>query len=156
MAARAERRSFWTWGYTSDEPTEAERRQAARRVSARLGREVQVPPVPQIEDIALPPGRIDVPSRLSAFVRTDKTERLTHTYGGHSTELLSALRGVFRNPPDAVVHPRTEGELESALEWCDAKGYAAIPYGGGTSVVWGCERAGDRQWRRHHRHGQPE
>ncbi len=137
MAARAERRSFWTWGYVSDEPTEAQRRQAARRVSERLGREVQVPPVPATADITLPASRIDIPPRLSAFVRSDKTERLTHTYGGHSTELLSALRGVFRNPPDAVAHPRTEAELESALEWCDARGCAAIPYGGGTSVVWG-------------------
>ena len=137
MAAREERRSFWTWGYVSDEPTEAQRKQAAQQVSARLGREVHVPRVPEIEDIALPPSRIEIPSRLSGFVRADRAERLTHTYGGHSTELLAALRGVFRNPPDAVAHPRTEGELESALEWCDANRYAAIPYGGGTSVVWG-------------------
>ena len=137
MAAREERRSFWTWGYLSDEPTEAQRKQAAGQASVRLGREVRVPPVPRIEDIALPPGRIAIPSRLSGFVRADKTERLTHTYGGHSTELLAALRGVFRNPPDAVAHPRTDGELESALEWCDANHYAVVPYGGGTSVVWG-------------------
>ena len=137
MAAREERRSFWTWGYLSDEPSEAERRQAAREASVRLRREVPVPPVPEIEDIPLPLGRIDVPSRLSGFVRDDRVDRLTHTYGGHSTELLAALRGVFTNPPDAVAHPRSEGELESALEWCDANRYAAVPYGGGTSVVWG-------------------
>ena len=77
MAAREERRSFWTWGYVSDEPTEAQRKQAAGQASARLGREVRVAPVPRIDDIALPPSRIDVPSRLSGFVRADKTERLT-------------------------------------------------------------------------------
>ena len=137
MAARQERRSFWTWGYVSDEPTAAQRKQAAQQVSVRLGREVRVPSVPAIEDIALPPGRIEIPSRLSGFVRADREDRVTHTYGGHSTELLAALRGVFENPPDAVAHPCTEGELESALEWCDANRYAAIPYGGGTSVVWG-------------------
>ena len=137
MAAREERRSFWTWGYVSDEPTQAQRKQAAQQVSVRLGREVRVPRVPAIKDIALRPSRIEIPPRLSGFVRADRADRLTHTYGGHSTELLSALRGVFKNPPDAVAHPRTEGELESALEWCDANRYAAIPYGGGTSVVWG-------------------
>lgn len=71
MAAREERRSFWTWGYVSDEPTETQRRKAAQQVPARLGREVQVPPIPSIEDIALEDSRIEVPSRLSGFVRTD-------------------------------------------------------------------------------------
>ena len=137
MAAREERRSFWTWGYVSDEPTEAQRKQAAQRVSVRLGREVRVPRVPAIEDIALRPSRIEIPSRLSGFIRADREDRLTHTYGGHSTELLAALRGTFKNPPDAVAHPRTDSELEAALEWCDANRYAAIPYGGGSSVVWG-------------------
>ena len=28
-------------------------------------------------------------------------------------------------------------ELEITLEWCDSNGYIAIPYGGGSSVVWG-------------------
>ena len=137
MAARAERRSFWTWGYVSDEPTEAQRTEAARQVSARLGREVQVPPIPAIEDIVLDDSRIEIPSRLSGFVRVDRADRLTHTYGGHRTELLAALRGEFRNPPDAVAHPRTDAELESVLEWCDANRYTVVPYGGGTSVVWG-------------------
>ena len=47
------------------------------------------------------------------------------------------MRGEFVNPPDVVAHPRNENELEATLEWCDGQGYTAIPYGGGTSVVWG-------------------
>ena len=43
----------------------------------------------------------------------------------------------FPNPPDVVAHPRDEQELEITLEWCDANGYVTIPYGGGSSVVWG-------------------
>jgi alkyldihydroxyacetonephosphate synthase len=38
-----------------------------------------------------------------------------------------------------VAHPRTEDELEATLAWCDGNGYAAIPYGGGTTVVWGVQ-----------------
>jgi alkyldihydroxyacetonephosphate synthase len=49
------------------------------------------------------------------------------------------LRGQFDHPPDAVAHPRTEDELEATLAWCDSNGYAAIPYGGGTTVVWGVQ-----------------
>ena len=137
MGARAERRSFWTWGHVSDEPTDAERAAAAQQVAKRLGRAVTPLAIPRIEDIALPPSRVSIPSKLAGFVSAADAERVTHTYGGHSLELLAAARGVFHNPPDAVAHPRTEDELEAALAWCDQQGFAAMPYGGGTSVVWG-------------------
>ena len=137
VAARTERRSFWTWGYVSDEPSDAERAAAARQVSQRFGRAVAPLAIPRIEDITLPASRVSIPSRLADFVNAHHVDRVTHTYGGHSLELLAAARGVFQNPPDAVAHPRTEDELEAALAWCDAQGFAAIPYGGGTSVVWG-------------------
>src|SRR5207302_1446270 len=48
------------------------------------------------------------------------------------------------NPPDLVAHPRDEPEVEAVLEFCEQVGAAAIPYGGGTSVVGGVEpRVGD-------------
>jgi alkyldihydroxyacetonephosphate synthase len=137
MAKWQQQRSFWTWGYASDEPSEADRAAAAKRVSARLAREVTPPPIPRIEEIELRQPRLTVPERLRDWVTTDRAERVTHTHGGHPLELLSAIRGEFENPPDAVAHPRTEDELEATLAWCDENGHAAIPYGGGTSVVWG-------------------
>ena len=137
MTARAERRSFWTWGYVSDEPNDAQRQDAARRLADRIGEHVEPPPVPAIDEISLSPSRLDVPERLAPWVSTANAERITHTYGGHSLELLKALRGEFDHPPDAVAHPRDEDELEATLDWCDRGGFAAIPYGGGTSVVWG-------------------
>lgn len=143
MAARTERRSVWTWGYVSDQPSEVERRAAAKRLSERLGEEVAPPPVPDIDGIALRPPRLAVPARLSDWVSTANVERITHTYGGHALELLKGLRGQFDNPPDAVAHPRTEDELEATLAWCDGEGHAAIPYGGGTSVVWGVNVSAD-------------
>ncbi len=139
MAKWHEPRSFWTWGYRSDEPSEADRRQAAERMSRRLGREVSPPPVPRIEDIQLRDSRLTVPDALSEWVTSRHEERVLHTHGGHPLELLEALRGRFPNPPDAVAHPRSEAELEATLEWCDARGYAVIPYGGATSVVWGVQ-----------------
>ena len=95
------------------------------------------PAIPRIEEIELPPSRVKVPAGLAAFVSTAHAERVTHTYGGHSVELLATAQGLFPNPPDAVAHPRTEDELEAVLDWCDAQRLAATPYGGGTSVVWG-------------------
>ena len=137
MAARAERRSVWTWGYVSDEPTDAERRAAARRLAERTGETVAPPPAPDVEAAELRPPRLAVPSRLADWVSTGTVERATHTYGGHALELLRGLAGKFDNPPDAVAHPRSEDELEATLAWCDAEGHAVVPYGGGTSVVWG-------------------
>ena len=143
MTARAERRSFWTWGYVSDEPSIAERRAAAERLSVRIGEVVEPPAVPAIDDIVLPSPRLNVPESLAGWVSTTTEERVTHTYGGHSLELLKALRGEFDHPPDAVAHPRSEDELEVTLAWCDREGHVAIPYGGGTSVVWGVNVPGD-------------
>jgi alkyldihydroxyacetonephosphate synthase len=133
----AGRRSFWTWGFEADEPTDAQRREFATRYGARIGRALTPPPIPRIEDIVLRPPRLVVPERLAEFVTTDKFERVVHTYGGHSLELLKALRGEFDEPPDAVAHPRTEDELEAVLAWCHREAYVAIPSGGRTTVVWG-------------------
>ena len=144
MGAREERRSFWTWGYVSDEPGEDERRAAAKKLAARLGEAVEPPPVPAIEHIELRKSRIKIPAKLKDWVGTEHADRVTHTYGGHPLELLAALRGNFINPPDAVAHPQTEDELEATLAWCDAHGYAVMPYGGGTSVVWGVNAPHDR------------
>jgi alkyldihydroxyacetonephosphate synthase len=55
------------------------------------------------------------------------------------------MRGRFDNPPDFVARPRDEAEIEAVLAWCVDEGAAAIPFGGGTSVVGGIEaRIGDR------------
>ncbi len=137
MAARTERRSFWTWGYVSDEPSEGARAAAAAGLARRLGAVVEPPPIPDIDHIALRPARLEVPGQLADWTSTAHHERVTHTYGGHPLELLSALRSEFIDPPDAVAHPRSEDELEATLAWCDQHGHTAIPYGGGTSVVWG-------------------
>ena len=53
--------------------------------------------------------------------------------------MVRAFRGRFDNPPDVVAHPRDERELEQLLAWCADAGAAAIPFGGGTSVVGGVE-----------------
>lgn len=132
-----QRRSFWTWGYESDEPDAAARKLAAANISKRLGRVVTPPPIPRLEDVTLRDARLKVPAALQDWVSSSHVERALHTHGGHVLELLAGLRGEFTNPPDAVAHPRNEAELEATLAWCDSKGYAVIPFGGATSVVWG-------------------
>ena len=137
MAENLRKRSFWTWGFTADEPSLADRQEAAKRIARRTGVEVTPPSVPDLADIGIRAARLKVPSALQGWVSTDAQERLLHTYGGHSLELLAALRGRFENPPDAVAHPAGEEELERTLAWADEQGHVVVPYGGGTSVVWG-------------------
>ena len=137
MPQQQRKRSFWTWGHVGDEPSEADRRKAARSIARRTGVHLDPPPVPQLSDIEIRPSRLNVPEQLRDWVSTGREERLLHTYGGHPLELLAALRGRFDNPPDAVAHPRNEEELERTLEWAAGAGHAVMPYGGGTSVVWG-------------------
>ena len=137
MVARSERRSYWTWGYASDEPGDDARQAAAKALAPRLGQAVKPPRIPRPEEIALRDPRFRVPAALQGWVRQDHVDRVTHTHGGHPVELLKASRGEFALPPDAVAHPRTEQELEATLAWCDANACIAIPYGGGTTVVWG-------------------
>ncbi|MBO0729936.1 MAG: FAD-binding oxidoreductase, partial [Acidimicrobiaceae bacterium] len=68
---------------------------------------------------------------------TDTWERAFHAYGSHFTDRTRAFNLDFPNPPDVVAHPRSEAELEATLDWCVGQGHVIVPYGGGSSVVWG-------------------
>jgi alkyldihydroxyacetonephosphate synthase len=127
------RRSIWMYGLESEEPSPAERAEQARRLSQRINANVELLPIPSIDALQLRPPRIKPPETLAEFCFSDNYERAAHTKG----DRLLEIRGIFENPPDVVAHPRSESELEATLAWCSAKGYATIPYGGGSSVVDG-------------------
>jgi hypothetical protein len=75
-----------------------------------------------------------------ALCTTDKYDRLYHTYGASTVDVAYSVRGEFRNPPDAIAYPRTEDDIAKLFRWCEDDSLAAIPYGGGTSVVGGVIR----------------
>ena len=135
-ATHRPRRSFWTWGLQSEEPTDAERATHAAQLSERFDAEIVAPPIPKAEDLDLRPPRISIPDAVAGFCFTDNYERALHSYSADDKE-PSAILGHFPDPPDAVAHPRNETELERVLEWCDSEGHIAIPFGGGSSVVGG-------------------
>jgi alkyldihydroxyacetonephosphate synthase len=130
-------RCWWGWGYEDAQSSSDEIRAAAQAIVAVLGfgsTEVEEPVA--IEEIELPPPRIDVPTDLFT---TDTRERITHAQGKAYIDTIRAFRGRIDNPPDAVAHPRDEADVERALEWAASANVAVIPYGGGTSVVGGIE-----------------
>jgi alkyldihydroxyacetonephosphate synthase len=100
-------------------------------------------PVP-LEAIELAPSRVEPPPALSHLMRSDPYERVSHALGRGYRDVVRGFRGQIESPPDLVAHPGDEREVEAVLAWCAEEGLAAIPYGGGTSVVGGVEpRVGD-------------
>jgi alkyldihydroxyacetonephosphate synthase len=98
-----------------------------------------------LDDVDLPPPRIEPPASLATICSTGAYERATHSYGSSYRDLVRAFRARFDHPCDVVAFPNDERDVESVLEWCAEAGAAAIPYGGGTGVVGGVEPiVGDR------------
>ena len=97
-----------------------------------------------LEAIELPAPRIKPPAGLEELFAADRYERVAHALGKAYRDVVRGFRGQIDDPPDLVAHPRDEGDVARILEWCEADRVAAIPYGGGTSVVGGVEpRVGD-------------
>ena len=133
----ADRKSFWAWCLESEEPSDADRAALAAKLSKRYGTEITAKPVPSLDDAELRAPRIPVPDSVAGWCSTTTYDRARYAYGAHFTERVRAFNLDFGNPPDVVAHPSNEQEVEATLDWCDANGYVTVPYGGGSSVVWG-------------------
>jgi alkyldihydroxyacetonephosphate synthase len=106
------------------------------------GEEVEEP-VP-LDAIELPEPRLSASDSVAAIVTGECAERVSHAHGKAYRDIVRAFRGRIDNPPDLVARPGDEEELAVLLNWCAEVGAAAIPFGGGTSVVGGVEpRVGD-------------
>ncbi len=134
------RRKFWGWGFEDQQPPPAEVEAVAAAARAHLGFEpAEVERPVALEDLELAPPRLTPPASLAAICRDDLYERAAHAYGKSYRDVVRGFRGQFDHPPDVVAHPGDEAELEAVLSWCADAGAAAIPFGGGTSVVGGVE-----------------
>jgi alkyldihydroxyacetonephosphate synthase len=141
----ARRRKFWGWGWEDEGPTADQQQRLAQLLAARFGlNDIVITPPPRLGEINLRPARLVAPGTLAAICSTDPYERAAHAYGKSFRDLVRAFRRRYSNPPDLVAVPRSEDHLVALLDWCADAGVAAIPYGGGSSVVGGVEPpAGD-------------
>jgi alkyldihydroxyacetonephosphate synthase len=121
----------------SEEPTDADRARRAEHLSKRFGVSITPRPVPRLDDAVLRPPRVAVPDALAEVCTTETWERAFHSHGAHLTDRTDAFNLRFPNPTDAVAHPRTEAELAAVLDWCTSNDVKVVPFGGGSSVVWG-------------------
>jgi alkyldihydroxyacetonephosphate synthase len=139
----ARRRKHWGWGYEDQQPTLAEVRRTAAGLAAHLRpvlRDVALGEVEEpvaLEAVELAPPRVAVPAGLAEICASDVHARAVHARGKSYTDVVQGFRGRFEHAPDFVACPREEADVERVLEWCAAERVAAIPYGGGTSVVGG-------------------
>ncbi len=144
--AENRRRKFWGWGYEDQGLTPEQQRHFAEGIAARFGLgPIEITPAPKESELNLRAPRVKPPAALEAICSTSTYDRAGHTYGKGSRDLRRAFHRYYPNPIDVVAFPRDEKELIAILEWCGGARIAAVPYGGGSSVVGGVEPPeGDR------------
>jgi len=136
----ARRHKHWGWGYEDQQPPPDAVAAAARGMVAHLGfgSERIESPVP-LQDVSLPAARVRAPAGLSALCEADVHARASHGLGKSYSDVVRGFRGRYDHPPDLVVRPAEERDVERVLEWCASANLAVVPFGGGTSVVGGVE-----------------
>ncbi len=138
------RLKHWGWGHEHQQLPHEQVVQAAAGIRAHLGfGEGDVERPVALEDVRLRPSRLRPPPALAGICHTDDYERASHALGKSYRDVVRGFRGQFDHPPDVVAHPRDEEDLAAVLEWAADAEAAAIPFGGGTSVVGGVEYRGD-------------
>ena len=70
---------------------------------------------------------------------TSDEGRLTHALGKSYRDLMLLRTQALDKFPDIVLFPKNEQEITTIFQWCLEYKLAAIPFGGGTSVVGGLD-----------------
>ena len=134
------KRSWWGWGWDDHALTPDQLTAIAGAIAARLGTgDLEARPAPKLADLDLRAPRVAPPASLAGICSTDTEERAGHTYGKSYRDVVRAFRGELPHPPDVVMFPRDENDVAAVLDWCGDAHVAAVPYGGGSSVVGGVE-----------------
>ena len=133
-------RSLWAWGTVARFPDDDARRRLAQ--TARMltgGTAPALLLLPRDEDARIPDARLTPPPALASLASTAPRDRAAHAYGRGYPDLIRGFAGDFAAAPDIILRPRSAAEVAAILDWCADARLAAIPYGGGTSVVGGVE-----------------
>ena len=138
--AATRRRKHWGWGWEDQQPDRAGLEGIAKSIHERLGFEIDrvEEPVP-LEAIDLPEPRLEPPKAFEEMFSDDRHDRVSHALGKAYRDVVRGFRGEFENPPDLVAYPESAEDVDNVLSFCEDARAAAIPFGGGTSVVGGVE-----------------
>jgi alkyldihydroxyacetonephosphate synthase len=140
VATATRRRKHWGWGFEDQQPSREQVEGIAKAVTDRLGFEVSEVSEPvALEDVELPESRLSPPKELAEIFSAERYDRIAHALGKAYRDVVRGFRGEFANPPDLVAYPESPEDVDAVLNFCADERAAAIPYGGGTSVVGGVE-----------------
>ncbi len=132
------RLKHWGWGYEDQQPSLDALRATATLVGEHVGLAIgEIESPVALADVELAPPRVAPPPALAEICASDAYARASHALGKSYCDVVDGFRGRFAHPPDFVASPRSEADVERVLEWCASERVAAIPFGGGTSVVGG-------------------
>ncbi len=136
------RRKFWGWGKVGEGFSDEDMKPFEAQYAAAFGVDgFSVRPFPSIDEIEIDPPRLAPPASLARICTADKWERLVHTFGCSFHEQVRIMDRDFEGAPDLVARPRDERDVAALLDWCAVAQAAAIPFGGGSSVVGGVHPA---------------
>jgi alkyldihydroxyacetonephosphate synthase len=142
------RLKHWGWGYEDQQPPKDQVEGIARAVTDRLGFEVDEieEPVP-LDSVELAEPRLRPPKRFAEMFSADRYDRIAHSLGKAYRDVVRGFRGEFPHSPDLVAYPESPEDVDVILNFCADEKAAAIPFGGGTSVVGGVEPRGLEEYR---------
>jgi alkyldihydroxyacetonephosphate synthase len=137
-------RSWWGWGWEDAAVTGAELTELMQVLAGVLGDPGQERTAPSPEALDLRAPRVRPPAALAGIADDSAAARAAHSHGQSFVDVVAGLEGDLAEPCDLVLRPTAEAEVAAALDWCSGAGIAAVPFGGGTSVVGGVTpRVGD-------------
>eukprot|EP00929_Paragymnodinium_shiwhaense_P109047 TRINITY_DN75408_c0_g1_i1.p1 TRINITY_DN75408_c0_g1~~TRINITY_DN75408_c0_g1_i1.p1 ORF type:complete len:587 (-),score=70.48 TRINITY_DN75408_c0_g1_i1:284-1981(-) len=86
-----------------------------------------------------------LPEELQQICSDDVFERLLHSRGRDFLDLLECINGVPTDPTDLVAFPSTEAEISALFVYCNSHRVAVVPWGAGSSVVFGVNPPADSE-----------
>ena len=136
-------RSIWAWGWRDKFPDAAARAGLVQLTRAILpGAAPALRALPPAHDDGLPdlaaPG-VGVPDALTDFATQAPRARAMCARGRAFPDLVAGFTNDYAGAPDLVARPRDAAEVARVLEVCSERGWACVPFGGGTSVVGGVD-----------------
>ncbi|MDF1667789.1 MAG: FAD-dependent oxidoreductase, partial [Planctomycetota bacterium] len=140
--------SFWGWGYADKFADRKSRESLGQLVRSIIDcPELTLREPPSIDSIQLRRPRIEVPGKLQGFCSSEKSVRLSHSFGKAYPDIVRGFAGQYSHPPDLVARPQSEADIEAVYQWAGENRVAVVPFGGGTSVVGGVDCEVGSQYR---------
>jgi len=133
-------RSLWAWGWRDRFPDDASRTGLTQLIRAILPTSgtPAVRLLPSDEPTVTTSGTA-VPDAIARFTTQAPRDRAMHARGRAFPDLVAGFAGDYTTAPDLVARPRDNAEVLQVLEICATRGWACVPFGGGTSVVGGVD-----------------